>query len=126
MHGTQTSAVVAALVGLSMAAPAEVAGKKAFSVEQVAAGPRKALHPAQSMLNTYAKYGKLDAAPAEVKAAAAAAAQSGTVPANPEDNDVVRLPVSTVIQTVLTIAVLPQPRHRWRQGPEPRLRHWFF
>lgn len=90
MHGTQTSAVVAALVGLSMAAPAEVAGKKAFSVEQVAAGPRKALHPAQSMLNTYAKYGKLDAAPAEVKAAAAAAAQSGTVPANPEDNDVVR------------------------------------
>ncbi|PSK46114.1 aspartic protease SNP2 [Elsinoe australis] len=103
MHGTQTSAVVAALVGLSMAAPAEVAGKKAFSVEQVAAGPRKALHPAQSMLNTYAKYGKLDAAPAEVKAAAAAAAQSGTVPANPEDNDVSYLSPVTVGGKVLNL-----------------------
>ncbi|KAG8629262.1 hypothetical protein KVT40_003127 [Elsinoe batatas] len=102
MHGTQTSAIVAALVGLSMAAPVtEVIGKKTFTVHQVAAGPRKALHPAKSMLNTYAKYGKLDAAPADVKAAAAA--QQGTVVANPEDNDESYLSPVTVGGNVLNL-----------------------
>ncbi|PNS16000.1 Rhizopuspepsin [Sphaceloma murrayae] len=101
MHGLQTSAIAAALFGLSMAAPAEQVGKKSFSVQQVAAGPKKVIHPAKTMLNTYAKYGKLNVVPDAVKAAAAT--QSGTVAANPQDYDAAYLSPVTVGGKVLNL-----------------------
>lgn len=84
MHSILVSAALVASATLSLAAPAEVAGRKAFSVEQTPHG--KVLKNGPIQLNkAYQKYAKVGAvAPTEVAAAAAAATQTGNVKATPE------------------------------------------
>ncbi|EME47325.1 hypothetical protein DOTSEDRAFT_69301 [Dothistroma septosporum NZE10] len=75
----------AALVASALAAPAELVGRSTFQVAQVPAGKVVKNGPI-SMHKTYQKYAKFGAvAPADVKAAAAA--QQGSVAANPEQYD---------------------------------------
>lgn len=86
MHNILVSAALVASASLSLAAPAEVAGRQAFSVEQKPHGKVLKNGPIQ-MNKVYQKYAKVGAvAPTEV-AAAAAAAQSGSVKATPEMYD---------------------------------------
>jgi hypothetical protein len=86
MHSFVTGAALVASASLTLAAPAQIVGRSTFSVEQVAAG-KVYRNGAVSMLKTYQKYAKVGAeAPSEV-VSAAAAAQSGSVAANPEQYD---------------------------------------
>ena len=102
MHSFITAAALVATAGLSYAAPHEIESRSTFSVKQVAAGKVLKSGPL-AMMKTYEKYAKVGAvAPsAVVKAAAAAAVQSGTVAANPEQYDQSYLcPVSVGGQTL--------------------------
>lgn len=85
MHFTLASAALVASAGLSLAAPAELVGRSTFQVAQVPKGMVRKNGPIQ-MHKTYDKYAHVGAvAPAAVKAAAAA--QQGSVAANPEQFD---------------------------------------
>lgn len=87
MHHLYTTAALVASATLGLAAPAEVIGKQAFQVNQVAKGTVLKSGPIQ-MQKTYLKYASAGAvAPADVVSAAAAASQSGTVAASPEQYD---------------------------------------
>ena len=78
-----TTAALVATAGLSAAAPAEVYQRSTFKIEQVEHGKVLKSGPL-AMMKAYNKYAKFGAtAPADVKAAAAAV-QSGSVSANPE------------------------------------------
>lgn len=91
----------AALVASVMAAPAELVGRSTFEIKQVNTG--KVLRPAGpvAMMKTYNKYAKAGAQAPAVVAAAAAALQSGSVAANPEQYDSSYLcPVSVGGQTL--------------------------
>jgi len=70
------------LAALSSAAPTEL---KPFTVTQVATGNKKFLAGPVAMMNAYNKYNK--PVPANIAAAAAAALQSGTVTATPQQYD---------------------------------------
>lgn len=81
---------LAALVGLSHAAPAEPASIEArnrpgFSIAQVNTGNKKLLAGPVAMRSTFLKFNK--PVPANVEAAAVAATQKGTVAATPESYD---------------------------------------
>lgn len=82
-----TKAALVASAGLAMAAPAEnIMGRSTFQLNQVSAGKILKSGPID-MMKTYNKYAKHGAvAPSDVQAAAAAA-QSGSAPANPESYD---------------------------------------
>ena len=81
-----TSAALVASVSLSLAAPANLAPRSTFEIKQVAGGKVFKNGPIQ-MLKTYNKFANVGAqAPAEV-VAAAAAAQTGSVTASPEQYD---------------------------------------
>nr|POE85174.1 aspartic protease snp2 [Quercus suber] len=81
-----STAALVATAGLAMAAPAEIAGRATFEIKQVEAAKVLKSGPL-AMMKTYAKYAKIGAqAPPQV-AAAAAAVQSGSVAANPEQYD---------------------------------------
>ncbi|KAF2161059.1 hypothetical protein M409DRAFT_69932 [Zasmidium cellare ATCC 36951] len=88
MHFIYASTALLASATLSIAAPAaDVVGRKTFQVAQVAHGTVRKNGPIQ-MLKTYEKYAKVGAqAPPSVVSAARAASQSGSVAANPEEND---------------------------------------
>lgn len=73
-----------ALAALSSAAPTEQL-KVPFTVTQVATGNKKFLAGPVAMMHAYNKYNK--PVPANVRAAAAAALQSGSVTATPQSYD---------------------------------------
>ena len=80
------SAALVASATLSVAAPHELVGRSTFQVLQVAAGKVLKSGPIQ-MMKAYEKYASVGAtAPSDVQSAAAAA-QSGSVSANPEQYD---------------------------------------
>lgn len=85
-----TKAALVASAGLAMAAPAEnIMGRSTFQLNQVSAGKILKSGPID-MMKTYNKYAKHGAvAPSDVQAAAAAA-QSGSAPANPESVSLTR------------------------------------
>lgn len=86
MHSFITTAALVASASLSLAAPAQIAGRSAFEVKQVAAGQIFKNGPMQ-MKKTYEKFANVGAvAPSEVLAAAAAQ-QSGEAPADPQQYD---------------------------------------
>lgn len=103
MHNILVSAALVASATLSLAAPAEVVGRKAFSVQQKPHG--KVLRNGPIQLNkAYQKYAKVGAvAPTEVAAAAAAAVQTGSVRATPEQYDEAYLCPVTVGGRVLNL-----------------------
>ena len=81
-----TSAALVASASLSLAAPANIFRRDAFEIIQVA-GPKFFKNGPTQMLKTYNKFASVGAkAPSEVLAAAAAA-QTGEVSANPEQYD---------------------------------------
>lgn len=87
MHTFLTSAALVASASLSLAAPAELVSRTTFQIDQVAAGKTFKSGP-QQLIKAYNKYAKVGAqAPADVVNAAAAAVQSGSVAANPEQYD---------------------------------------
>ncbi|KXT17299.1 hypothetical protein AC579_526 [Pseudocercospora musae] len=87
MHYTYAKAALVASAALGMAAPAAELGKQAFQVAQVPSGKVLKSGPIQ-MHKTYLKYASVGAVPpADVVSAAAAASQSGSVAANPEQFD---------------------------------------
>ena len=99
----KTPILLIALVQAVYAAPAKDRGKHAFEIKQVNAGQVRRTPGPIAMLKTYQKYASAGAqAPAIViKAAAAAAVQSGSVVANPESYDSSYLcPVSVGGQTL--------------------------
>lgn len=86
MPSLLTTVALMASATLSLAAPAELEKRSSFVLEQVSVG-QKFLNGPIAMLKTYNKYAKVGAqAPSEVLAAAAAA-QSGSVTATPEQYD---------------------------------------
>ncbi|USW50097.1 Putative aspartic peptidase A1 family, aspartic peptidase domain superfamily [Septoria linicola] len=95
MHYTFVSAAVAASAGLALAAPAGPPTNQHFQITQVPRGQVFKSGPYQ-MLKTYGKYAKVGAvAPARVQEAAAAV-QSGSVSANPQQFDQAYLSPVTV------------------------------
>lgn len=81
-----STAAIVASAGLAMAAPADIASRKTFELKQVE-GPKLFKSGPVAMMKTYNKYAKIGAvAPAHV-VSAAAAVQSGSVAANPEQYD---------------------------------------
>lgn len=87
--------VSAALVASALAAPAEIPSRKSFQITQVPRGQVYKNGPYQ-MMKAYSKYAKVGAvAPANVQAAAAAV-QSGSVTAAPEQYDQAYLSPVTV------------------------------
>jgi hypothetical protein len=78
-----TLAVLATLAALGVASPVEPRSNVKFTVPQVATGNKKIAAPPLALIKAVAKYnkGSNDTAPSVVKAAAAAAVQSGTVTA---------------------------------------------
>jgi hypothetical protein len=128
MYLQLAASLVAASAVPAFALPATTPNtKSAFVVNQEPAGQVLMSGPIQ-LAKVYGKYAHTGAvAPADVKAAAAAA-QSGSVSANPQqvcqlailldnrksidtDNDLVRL-------------LLPFPGEGGRPNPDARLRHW--
>ena len=88
--------LAALLVAPSLALPATFGGTKSFAIKQVPAGKTFVSGPIQ-LAKTYGKYAHAGAVvPSDVKAAAAAAAQQGSVAANPEQvrRDII---ISTII-----------------------------
>ena len=86
MHYFMNSVALVASASLALAAPANIVGRSTFSVDQVASGKVLKSGPLQ-MMQTYEKYAKVGAvAPSDVQAAAAAV-QSGSVTATPEQYD---------------------------------------
>lgn len=105
MHSFLTSAALVASATLSVAAPAELVSRSTFQVKQVAAGKTYKSGPLQ-LMKAYNKYASTGAqAPAHVVSAAAAAAavQSGTVSASPEQYDESYLCPVTVGGTTLNL-----------------------
>lgn len=95
MHYAFVSAALAASATLTLSAPAEVPNRKSFQVTQVSRGQVFKNGPYQ-MMKVYSKYSKVGAvAPANVQAAAAAV-QSGSVTAAPEQYDQAYLSPVTV------------------------------
>ncbi|KJY01113.1 Aspartic protease pep1 like protein [Zymoseptoria brevis] len=87
MHNILVTSALVASATLTMAGPAGFPGTKTFQVAQVPAGQVLKSGPIQ-MAKTYGKYSKHGAkAPADVSRAAAAATQSGSVKASPEQFD---------------------------------------
>lgn len=83
MHQQILAAFIAS-AGIAAAAPAPFK-TKSFQLEQVASGKTYLSGPLQ-LAKVYGKYAHIGAeAPADVKAAAAAAAQKGSVSANPQE-----------------------------------------
>lgn len=101
MQYSLSAAALVASATLCLAAPADISKRSTFVVDQVAAGQVFKSGPLQ-MMSTYNKYAKVGAvAPATVVDAAAAAKQSGSVSANPEQYDQSYLcPVSVGGQTL--------------------------
>ncbi|KAK5685075.1 hypothetical protein LTS10_003150 [Elasticomyces elasticus] len=86
MHTFITSAALVASASVAFAAPAQLVGRSTFQVKQVAAG--KVYRPGPvAMMQTYNKYAKVGAVAPSVVSNAAAALQSGSVAANPEQYD---------------------------------------
>jgi hypothetical protein len=101
--------------------------KSAFVVNQEPAGQVLMSGPIQ-LAKVYGKYAHTGAvAPADVKAAAAAA-QSGSVSANPQQVCQIAMLLyrSTTIDTNKSAVrlVLPFPSESWRPNLDARLRHW--
>lgn len=95
MHYAFVSAAVVASAGLTLAAPAGPPTNQHFQITQVPRGQVFKSGPYQ-MLKTYGKYAKVGAvAPARVQEAAAAV-QSGSVSANPQQFDQAYLSPVTV------------------------------
>lgn len=88
MHNVLLSAALLASATLSLAAPPpQVAGRKAFSIQQKPHGTVLKNGPIQ-LNKAYQKYAKNGAvAPTDVRVAAAAASQTGSVKATPEQFD---------------------------------------
>ena len=87
MHTFVNTVALVASASLSLAAPAKLVGRSTFEINQVAAGTYFKNGPTQ-MMHTYNKYARVGAkAPSNVVAAAAAAQQSGSVVANPQQYD---------------------------------------
>lgn len=77
----------AALVAFAVAAPTEIMGRATIQIDQVATGQTLLSGPI-AMMKAYNKYAATGAsAPADVVNAAAAAVQSGSVTATPEQYD---------------------------------------
>jgi len=101
MHTSTSALLLAAILGLAEASsipPSARVQKQAFTVHQVSKGHKLKRPGAVAMMKTYHKYNKAKQAPAQVSAAAAAATKDagsvsgqGTVAANPEAYDEVRL-----------------------------------
>ena len=97
-----TSAALVASASLSLAAPANIHRRSAFEVKQVAHGMVFKNGP-MNMLSTYQKFAKAGAvAPSEV-VIAAAAAQTGSVTATPQQYDQAYLCEVTVGQDKLAL-----------------------
>lgn len=87
MHYAFVSAALAASATLTLAAPAaEVANRKSFQITQVPRG-KVFKNGAQQMMKAYNKYAKVGAVAPDHVQAAAAAVQSGSVTAAPEQYD---------------------------------------
>ena len=84
MHSFFTSAALVASVSVSLAAPANLQPRSTFEIKQVVGGKVLKNGPMQ-MVKTYKKFGVQP--PAHVVAAAAAAQQTGSVTASPEQYD---------------------------------------
>ena len=90
-----TSAALVASASLSLAAPANLVPRSAFEIKQIA-GPKVFKNGPMQMMKTFNKYSRYGAkAPSEVQAAAAAA-QSGEVSADPQQYDQAYLSPVTV------------------------------
>ena len=95
MHSFTISAALVATASLALAAPANLVGRSTFEVKQVAAGKVFKNGPKQ-MMKTYQKYARVGAvAPSDV-VIAAAAVQSGSVAADPQQYDEAYLSPVTV------------------------------
>ena len=90
-----TAATLAASASLSFAAPSHIAGRSTFEVKQVAHGMVRKNGP-QQMMKTYNKFAKAGASPPYDVLQAAAAAQSGSVGADPQQYDQAYLSPVTV------------------------------
>jgi len=90
MHTFATTAALLASAGLAVAAPAELVARKTFQLNQVAHGKVFLNGPLQ-IVQTHQKYAKVGATVPSDAAAAAAAVQSGSVAANPEQVDTLSL-----------------------------------
>ncbi|CAK3804804.1 Aspartic protease PEP1 [Lecanosticta acicola] len=103
MQFIYASAALVASATLSMAAPAEVVGRKTFQVGQVAHGKILKNGPVQ-MIKAYNKYARVGAvAPPDVASAAASAQATGSVVATPEQYDQAYLCPVTVGGTTLNL-----------------------
>ena len=95
MHSFTISAALVATASLALAAPANLVGRSTFEVKQVAAGKVFKNGPKQ-MMKTYQKYARVGSvAPSDV-VIAAAAVQSGSVAADPQQYDEAYLSPVTV------------------------------
>ncbi|OQO05848.1 Aspartic protease [Cryoendolithus antarcticus] len=100
MYGLTTAAALVATAGYVLAAPSALVPRKTFQVSQIAKGKVFINGPTQ-VVKTHQKYAKLGATVPSDAAAAAAAVQSGSVAANPEQYDESYLcPVSVGGQTL--------------------------
>lgn len=98
-----TSAALVATASLSLAAPAAIIGRTTFEVNQIAHGTYFKNGP-QQMKQTYEKFARVGAvAPSNVLAAAAAAQQTGSVAADPQQYDQAYLCPVTVGDSTLNL-----------------------
>lgn len=86
MHSFFTAAALVASASLSLAAPSNVVGRSAFELKQISVGTVLKNGP-QQMLKTYQKFAKAGAVVPSDVLAAAAAQQSGSVTATPQQFD---------------------------------------
>lgn len=99
MHYSYTAAFLASAT-LALAAPAKLMGRSTFSIGQVESG-KVFKNGAVQRMKAYNKYAHVGAVAPSHVAAAAAAAQSGSVDANPEQYDSSYLcPVTVGSQTL--------------------------
>ncbi|KAK6008221.1 hypothetical protein QM012_000124 [Aureobasidium pullulans] len=107
MHFSQIFTASTALYSLCLAHPlttADIQGKATFTLDQILHTNTTAKHPAQKLLNVYAKYAKAGAsAPTVVQKAAASAMASGSVANSPEPSDVMYLCPVNVGGTTLNL-----------------------
>lgn len=88
MPSFQTTAAVLAFASMVVAAPTQILGRSQFKVSQVASNRTVFKSGPLQMMKTYNKFASKGAvAPPHVAAAAAAAAQTGSVTATPEQYD---------------------------------------
>lgn len=104
MHSFTTAAALVATASLSLAAPAPKIGRTTFQIDQIA-GPKFFKNGPVQMMETFNKFAYLGAkAPSNV-ISAAAAAQSGSVTASPEQYDQAYLVPVTVGDSQLNLDI---------------------